>query len=212
MIEKVYNTKNKALQTITQLMFLILFFALIPMGKIQLWMGLFVMGIIASAWFSRIYCGWICPINTVMNFVTWLKNKLYIKNITVPLFLEKPSIRFIVLAAFLATFSASVISGVKLPVLPVVFTLGVITTFFYPPDLWHHKLCPFGTILSLPARLSRHYMRINPSKCVNCGICYQICPAKSVKRLVDSHQIIKNECLVCMKCSRKCPENVITYQ
>ncbi|MDD3168696.1 MAG: 4Fe-4S binding protein [Eubacteriales bacterium] len=203
---------NKALQMIVQLIFLILFFALISMGKIQLWMGLFVMGIITAAWFSRIYCGWICPINTAIRFITRLKKKLHIESFKVPLLLTKPSIRFIALAAFFAAFLVSVLSGVKLPVLPVVFMLGVITALFYPPDLWHHTLCPFGTILSLPARLSRHSVQINPAKCVNCGICYQICPAKSVKRLDDSCQIIKNECLVCMKCSRECPKNAITYQ
>jgi len=203
---------HRLLQSIIQVLFLILFFLLISLGRIQLWMGLFVLGIITAAWFSRIYCGWICPINTAMTFIIWLKIKLHIKSIVKPTFLSRPWVKLIALTAFFAAFLVSIISGVKLPVLPVLFTLGVITVLFFPADLWHRNLCPFGTLLSLPARLSKHSMRINPDKCVNCGICYQVCPAKSVKRLDDSHHIIKTECLVCMKCSRECPKNAIAYQ
>lgn len=203
---------SRLLQPIIQALFLILFFFLISIGRIQLWMGLFVLGIIIAIGFSRIYCGWICPINTAMTFITRLKIKLHIKSIQKPTFLSKPWAKLIALTAFFAAFLVSIVSGVKLPVLPVLFTLGVITALFYPPDLWHRNLCPFGTILSLPAKLSRHSVRIDTNKCSNCGLCYQICPASSVKRLDDSYQIIKNECLVCMKCSRKCRKNAITYQ
>lgn len=203
---------RRLLQLIIQVLFLILFLLLIAMSRIHLWMGLFVLGIIMAARFSRIYCGWICPINTAMTFISWLKMRLHLKSIEKPTFLLKPWVRFIALAAFLAAFLVSIVSGVKLPVLPVLFMLGIITVSIFPADLWHRNLCPFGTLLSLPARLSKHSMRINPDKCVNCGICSKVCPAESVKRLDDSHHIIKDECLVCMKCARECPKKAIAYQ
>ncbi len=203
---------NKIIQSIIQIIFLMLFFILILIGRIQLWMGLFVIGIITAAWFGRIYCGWICPINTVMSIITWLKRKLHIKSFTAPAFLSNTWTRNTALAVFFAAFLMSFVSGARLPVLPVLFTLGIIATLFYPPDLWHRHLCPFGTILSFPAKLSRRSMRTNPEKCNHCGLCEQICPSKSVKRLDDSYRIIKNECLVCMKCSRNCRKNAITYQ
>lgn len=202
----------KKAQPVIQITFLLLFFILISIGKIQIWMGLLVMGITLAMWYGRIYCGWICPINTAMSFILWLKIKLHIESIEIPSFLLKPWSKFIVLAAFIATFLISIVSGVKLPVLPVLFLLGVLITFFYPPELWHRNLCPFGTILNYPAKFARHSMRIEPDKCNHCGLCYQICPAKSVEKLDESYQIAKNECLVCMKCSRKCRKNATTYQ
>lgn len=203
---------NRILQATIQTVFLLLFFILISIGKIQLWMGLFILGFIAATWFGRLYCGWICPINTAMTFIARLKIKLHIKSNIIPNILLNSWIKYIALAAFFAAFLISFVSGARLPVLPILFTLGVITTIFYPPDLWHRVLCPFGTILSFPAKLSRHSIRIEQDKCNDCGLCYRVCPAKSVKRLEDSHQIIKNECLVCMECSRKCKKNAIMYQ
>lgn len=203
---------SRIFQLTLQVMLLILFFILVSIGRIQLWMGLFVLGIIATTSFGRIYCGWICPINTAMTFIAWLKIKLHIKSNKTPKILLNLWVKYIALAVFFTAFLISFVSGAKLPVLPILFSLGVIIAIFYPPDLWHHNLCPFGTILSLPAKLSRHFMRIEQDKCNNCGLCYQVCPAMSVKRLDDSHQIIKSECLVCMECSRKCKKNAITYQ
>lgn len=203
---------NKILQHLIQIAFLILFVALILIGRVHLWMGLFVLSFIVSLWFSRIYCGWICPINTAMCFITLLKSRLHIKSIKIPSYLSRPLIRYIVLAAFIAAFLFTVVSGCQLPVLPVLFASGIIITLLFPPELWHYNLCPFGTIFSFSARLSKHYMRINSDKCINCGLCYQSCPIKAVNIEEDTYRIIKNECLVCMNCARKCRKNAITYQ
>ncbi len=203
---------KRILQRIIQVTFLILFVILILIGKVHLWMGLFVMGFIISIWFSRIYCGWICPINTTMSFITLLKLKLHIKSFKIPPLLSKFWIRYIVLAVFVAVFLFIIVSGHQLPVLFVLFISGILLTLLFPPELWHYKLCPFGTILSFSSRLSRHYMRINSDKCTNCGLCFQVCPAKAVNKKEGSYRIIKNNCLVCMNCSRKCRKNAITFQ
>jgi len=78
-----------------QIAFLALFIILFVKGKVQLWMGLFLFAIIVSFLLGRVYCGWICPINTVMKGVTWIKKKLHIKNIEISVFLTKPWVRFL---------------------------------------------------------------------------------------------------------------------
>jgi len=203
---------KRILQRIIQLTFLILFFILILIGKVHLWMGLFVIGLMISIWFSRIYCGWICPINTTMSFITFLKLKLHIKSFKMPSLLSKSWIRYIVLAVFFAAFLFIIVSGHQLAVLLVLFVSGILSTLLFPPELWHYNLCPFGTILSFSSRLSRHYMRINSDECIYCGLCFRVCPAKAVNKREGSYRIIKNNCLVCMDCSSKCPTNTITYQ
>ena len=80
---------KKNLQKITQITFLGLFILLIILGKPQIWMGLFLIGIIASFFLGRIYCGWFCSINTVLKGVTWIKKKLHIKNFEIPKVLTK---------------------------------------------------------------------------------------------------------------------------
>lgn len=202
---------KKNLQIIIQVAFLALFIFLTFNDKEQLWMGLFLLGIVASPLIGRIFCGWICPTNTVMNAVTWIKKKFHIKSLMIPQFLTKPGVRFLALGLFISSFIFIMISGNRLPILHILFALGILLTFFFPEELWHRYLCPFGTILSYPASKARHTMIIDADKCNNCGVCKSVCPAKAVEENAK-HNIIKKNCLVCMECSRDCSQNAISYR
>lgn len=202
---------KKILQIIIQIAFLALFIFLFISGKVQLWMGLFLLGVIASFILGRVYCGWACSINTVLRAMTWVKKKLHIKSLKIPCFLKKPWIRYAILGLFAAFFIFTLVTGKKLPVLPILFVISILFTFLFPEELWHRYLCPYGTILNLPARKSMHSMQIDAQKCNNCGKCKRVCPAVAIEKGKESHQINKNDCLVCMECARNCPQNAISY-
>lgn len=210
LLKGVFFLKNK-LQLIIQLLFLVLFIVLIITGRVQIWVGLFLLGVIASLYLGRIYCGWICPINTVMNGVTWLKKKVGLKKQAVPRGLTSSWIRYLVLALFIAAFTFSMITGRPIPALPILFAAGIILTFFFPEELWHRYLCPYGTILSLPAKISKYTLFVDQEKCSSCGICKKVCPAGAVELNDNIYTIKKNSCLVCLDCSRSCKENAISY-
>ena len=203
---------RKNLQIIIQVIFLGLFIFLLVKGKAQLWMALFLLGIIASFLLGRIYCGWICSINTSMKGVTWIKKKLKIKNLKIPYSLTKPWVRTFALALFITVFIFIMITGKSLPVLPFLFSLGILITFFYPEELWHRYLCPYGSIIRLPALKSAHHMVIDAEKCINCGACTRVCPAKAIVRHESHHEILKEDCLVCFDCSDACKKDAIKYK
>lgn len=200
---------KKTLQFALRAIFLALFVFLIVNGKVQLWMGLFVPSVLAIFLLGRVYCGWICPINTVMRGLTWIKKKLRIKSVRIPAWLTKPWIRILVLGLFIAVFILTMVSGKKLPVLPVLFAIGVVLTFFFPEELWHRYLCPYGTIMSIPARKSKYTMTIAPELCNSCGMCMRVCPTKTVEKREGNYEILKKDCLVCMECSRVCKQKAI---
>ncbi len=202
---------NNKTQLIIQLLFLALFIVLIVTGRVQIWVGLFLLGTIASIYLGRIYCGWICPINTAMNSVTWLKKIIGLKKQTIPRGLTGSWVRYLILALFIAAFAFSMITGRPIPALPVLFASGIILTFFFPEELWHRYLCPYGTILSLPALKSKYTMFVDQEKCNSCSVCKKVCPAGAVELNNEVYSIKKNSCLVCLDCSRSCKESAISY-
>ncbi|MDD3840145.1 MAG: 4Fe-4S binding protein [Clostridia bacterium] len=203
---------SKILRRSSQVLFLLLFIALIYTGKIQIWMGVFAISVIFTLFFGRFYCGWICPINTVMNLVTNIKDRLGRKSLSVPRFIKKSVFRYGVLIVFILTFVFVRISGKKLPVLPALLVIGVALTIFFPEKLWHRYLCPYGTILHVVGKLSRRSYSIDDELCISCGACNRICPSNAVEVNQGKYMIYKSECLVCGRCAEKCPENAIKYK
>lgn len=203
---------QKTLQRTMQIVLLLLFIVLIIMGKPQLWMGLFILGILSSFIFGRLYCGWACAINTVLMGVTRLKKKMKIKDTSIPEWLKNPITRYSSLGLFLVTFIFTLRTGIKLPVLPVVILSGIVLTFRYPEELWHRYLCPYGTIIHNTSKTSKKGVKIDSDLCNNCGLCARVCPAVAVEKRETSHNILKEDCLVCMECIRKCPQDAINYK
>lgn len=201
----------KYIQLALQLAFLALFLFLIIKGGVQLWMVAFIIGILVAFLLGRVYCGWLCPINTVMRGITWIKKKLRIKSVGIPVFLTKPWIRISVLGLFIAVFIFTMTSGKKLPILPTFFAIGIILTLFFPEELWHRYLCPYGTIMSFPARKAKYAMQIDSHLCNNCGRCLRTCPAKAVTKGELHYAILKKDCIVCLECSRACRQNSIRF-
>lgn len=202
---------KKTIQRTVQVLFLGLFLFLLIRGKVQVWMGIFLLSLVLSLFFSRFYCGWICPINTLLKPITFLKKKFHVGSIKTPAFLKNGVLRILLLVAFLALMVFTLRSGKQLPVLPALVAIGVFLSLFFEEELWHHWLCPYGTILSLPSRAAKRRMVIDPDLCTNCGRCKRVCPSGAIVK-EEKHRIIKNECLVCHECERVCTKGAISYK
>jgi ferredoxin-type protein NapH len=202
---------RKAVHIILQVIFLVLFIILVITGKVQIWMGIFGVGVIVSIFFSRLYCGWVCPINTLTRSVSWVKRKLSIRGFKIPKFLKKTWVRYFALGLFAALFVFAMATGKKLPVLPAAIIIGVVLTLFFPEELWHRYLCPYGVIFSLVSKKSLYLVRINEDACTNCGVCQRVCPAGAIAKDSGSYKIKKEACLVCLDCSEKCKQKAIDY-
>lgn len=202
---------KKLMQRTVQVLTLALFVLLLIQGKVQLWMVIFLGSALLSLLFSRFYCGWLCPINTILRPIAYVKKKLKIKSLKTPAFFKNGVVRILMLLGFLALMVVVFKTGKKLPVLPALVLLGAALSLFFEEELWHHWLCPYGTILSLPARAAKKSMVIDPSLCTNCTRCAKVCPSGAIVK-EEKHRIIKNECLVCHACERVCTKDAISYK
>lgn len=192
---------------------LILFGGLILLGKIQIWMVIFFVSLLMSVFFGRFYCGYICPINTVMEVVDRQAEKSKRKRKETPNWSKSPATRVLVLVIFLSLMAFVFISKKKLPVLPLLFGAGVVVTLFYVPNFWHRYLCPYGILFSLFSKKNKKGYAIRESDCINCGICVKVCPADAIewKDKQKPPKIQTRYCLVCGKCATECPKKAIDF-
>lgn len=83
----------------------------------------------------------------------------------------------------------------------VVFVVGAI--FMY--RFFCRFICPLGAIYSLFNKISLLGMKLNKSKCIDCGLCIGEC-------LMDVNRVGDHECISCGRCVNVCPTNAITYK
>lgn len=204
---------TRVIRILVQIAFFALFIALLLIGKLQLWVAVFAVGVVLSPLLGRLYCGWACPMHTIFRPITWFYTKTGIKRIKTPSFLKNRILRFIPLVAFLVVMVATKRMGMPLPVLALITILSVIVTLFFEEALWHNVLCPFGTILSLTAIPAVKTYRIDESSCIACGKCQKVCPVHAIDTLETNKRFIrKQDCLSCGNCPPVCPSNSITYK
>ncbi|NQT58321.1 MAG: 4Fe-4S binding protein [Bacteroidetes bacterium] len=201
------------LRIFSEIVFLVLVVILLLNGKLQFWLGIFVIGIIVSFFMGRFFCGWICPMGTLFRPIGLIYNKLGIRRMNTPEFMKSPWVRIIVLFLFAGVMILTRIFHIKVNFLLIMIIISVAITLFFSEDMWHHHLCPFGTILSISSRVSGRGIIIDEDACIACGKCQKVCPSQSILTLETKKRANKlNECLMCYKCQDVCPVNACTYR
>ncbi len=66
-------------------------------------------------------------------------------------------------------------------------------------------LCPLGAIYGLFARVAVIGVKVDVSRCTDCGRCVSRCP-------MDINRVGDHECIHCGKCMNDCPEQAIFFQ
>lgn len=196
-----------------QVVFLAIFLALMILGKAQIWMGFIFLSVILSAFFGRYYCGFACPINTLIRPINWIGKKLGLQKKEVPKIFKSEKIRFGLFAIFLVGLGYTIYTitiGQKFPLPVFIITLGLIVTLFINEKTWHRYLCPWGVLFSLTGRFSK--LGIVSKGCSTCGICDTTCPGDAIEIDENKGAVVNpKHCLLCFECTSACPINAMSY-
>lgn len=193
------------MKKILQIFFLATFVFIMVIGRVQLWLGIFLISLLLAPFLGRVYCGYICPINTLTEATQKISKK---KKIKVPNWIKNPAVRYIALGLLVVMMAFTMKSGKKLPILPLLTGFGVLLSLIFEEALWHRYLCPYGTLQSIFAKKTKKGYEVDSEKCISCGKCAKVCPDDAISGKVAL--IDKSECLLCGRCAEACPVEAIS--
>lgn len=169
--------------------------------------------------FGRVFCSWICPINTLLEVLRLVHKKLKLSYLDYNL-VTFSLLRYLLLGGgVVATLAGIVVFPYILPyaVLGRVFyyltahtvlwsgmtfiLLILILDVFIQKGVWCNYLCPTGGLLNILGRKRLIRIRRNEGKCIKeCHVCQATCPWNSNPKF---EQI--TNCSSCYQCVERCP-------
>jgi ferredoxin len=175
---------------------------------------------------NKLVCGWTCPFGALQELLYSLPVLNRIKRKKIPFLVSNGIRTAIFVAALLLLFN--IVGGQEGFVLyhsvnpfnlfdldfssaVIAFTILIslgLSMFTYRP--FCQFVCPFGLISWVVERLSLARVRINASRCNQCGMCIKACPLDSAKGLVAG-KLFAADCYSCARCLNVCPQDAITY-
>jgi polyferredoxin len=201
-------------------------------------------------WFvvlNKAWCGYVCPLGTIQDWITGLRKKLGIPYasysedafnklkavkyflllalIFIPLaigghFLSHDwSVPFckicparMIIPAFNGDFSQWHIdfsSNVRMGLTALgMFIVGVFIVGSFMKKRFFCFFCPMSAFHYIFTKFSILKLKKEGSKCTVCGDCYRVCDMqiKPIADDVKSVDILKDDCILCLKCVAACPE------
>ena len=204
----------KYIAHVVRILFLAGFIYLLVNGKVILWLLLFVASLVAALIFGRIYCGYICPMNTLMIPTEWLSKKFKIQSANTPKFLNNRYFVWLFLIVSIALLLLSKrLLHMDIPILPFWLVLSVLVTLRYKPAVFHNLICPFGALQKTFGRFARLSKRVDKKACIGCKLCEKACPSNAIIVSTEDKkaEITPAWCHQCTNCQEVCPTNAIHY-
>ena len=205
----------KYITNITRILFLALFIFLLANGKVLLWLALFAVSLVAALIFGRVYCGYACPMNTLMIPIEWLSKKLKLQTADTPKWLKNGYFTWITLGISVAVMLLSKrLLHVDLPILPFWLVMSILITLRYKPAVFHNLICPFGALQRSFGRFARLSEKVDKAACIGCKLCEKACPSNAIVVSSEDKKAVINTalCHQCIKCRQVCPKDAINYK
>jgi ferredoxin-type protein NapH len=192
-----------------------LFVVLMINQKVQLWLGLFLFTLILARWLGRLYCGYICPLNTSMLVAEKIKKILKIGELKQPKLLSYKHLSWITLTIMIGfMIFGQVVLKKQPPILPILTVLAFLVALFYHPSFFHNHLCPYNAPLKMFGSKAIFSKHVTDGGCIGCTKCEKVCPSLAIKVDKGSRKALidRSLCHQCQECTKVCPTHTISYQ
>lgn len=176
---------------------------------------------------GRAFCGWVCPVNLLMEIVDTVRRKLRIE------VREMPVPRHAKLWIALAVLALSALTSVPVfeafsPISAInkVILFGAVTglwvlaaivavELFWGHRVWCRSLCPLGGFYEALGRVGQVNVKLDREACIHCDACKRSClsdPAILDPVLTERDVIVRaGDCMACGSCIDACPTRALSF-
>ncbi len=172
-----------------------------------------------------VFCGWLCPLGSIQDWVNALARKMKIPQAKIAHRLDRllKVTKYLVLALILFATAKSFnlvfikadpyyalmhfFTGEVAP-LALVILLATLLIALFIQRPWCRYLCPMGAILSPLGKISKLKVKRPSDACISCGACSKTCPVG----LDPSAEpwLSQSSCIRCGLCETSCPPKLRT--
>jgi len=187
---------------------------------------------VAAAFYAlfggRAFCSWVCPINMVTDFASWVREIIGMNQLTGVKQPASRNLRYWVLAlslvisAVMGVTAFEFISPISMVHRGLVFGMGfgwaaIVIIFLF--DLfvlkngWCGHICPLGGFYSLLSKFSLIRVSHLEENCTLCMKCKVVCPENQVLFMVgkETLPILSGECTNCARCIEVCDDDALEF-
>jgi polyferredoxin len=189
-------------------------------------MFLFLAFVAISIAARKSFCGWLCPVGTISEWLWRMGRETFGRNFRLPKWLDVPlrGLKYVLTGFFLYAVAGMAAADIRsflaspyglivdvrmleffrnMSVTAAVVLGVLLIGSIFVQNFWCRYLCPYGALMGIAALASPLRIRRNAEACIDCAKCAKACPSQlPVDRLV---QIRSAECVGCMSCVAACP-------
>jgi len=175
---------------------------------------------------GRAFCGWVCPVNFLLEGVNWLREKLgiQVQEHALPrhtkLFV---ALGILVLSAITSKLVFEMLSpisainkGIIFGSLTGLITLAAILVaeLLWGKRIWCRALCPLGGFYEALGAVGLVSVKMDHDACIHCNKCKDVCladPEILEPVLADETKRVEaGDCMACAACCDVCPTKALT--
>lgn len=177
---------------------------------------------------GRVFCGWVCPVNLLLEAIDWLRKKLGVKvqETVLPRHVKVYVAGAVLVLSLLLSFPVfealspigfinkglvfgSLAGGITLVAI-------VLVELFWGHRVWCRSICPLGGFYEVVGKVGQVNVHIDHDACIQCGKCKKAClcdPEILNAAVAGEDSIVRaGDCMLCGKCVEACPKRALSVK